>query len=444
MARSSLKKVIGLLSSGLFLTLVQGQSVTSTPTKVSVLTATIAGSVVTYSPQFTVPASANQGANLLPNIRDPEGIDAQSVCPGYKASNIVENSYGFSARLSLAGKACNVYGTDIDNLNLDVQFQNADRVSVRITPTTVDASNSSWYILPENLVPRPGLDDDAGSTISKNDLDITWSNDPTFSFTVIRKSTGDTVFSTKGSNLVYEDQFIEFVTSMPENYNVYGLGEQIHGFRLGNNYTATIYAADAGDPVDGNIYSSHPFYLDTRYFEVDPQTGNKTLVTSNDPSSTSTYESISHGVFLRNAHGQEVLLRAENITWRTLGGSIDLFFFNGPSQPEVTKQYQLGAIGLPAMQQYFTFGYHQCRWGYMNWTNLQEVVDNFAKFNIPLENIWTDIDYMKSYRDFDMDPNTFPVAEGKQFLDKLHGRSHTTVFIFEKITSLRENGCSWR
>lgn len=115
-------------------------------------------------------------------------------------------------------------------------------------------------------------------------------------------------------------------------------------------------------------------------------------------------------------------MRADNITWRTLGGSIDLFFFDGPSQPEVTKQYQLGAIGLPAMQQYFSFGYHQCRWGYQNWTVLQEVVDNFRNYNIPLENIWTDIDYMNRYRDFDMDPNTFPVLEGKKFLDQLHGR----------------------
>jgi alpha-glucosidase len=61
-----------------------------------------------------------------------------------------------------------------------------------------------------------------------------------------------------GSKLVYEDQFIEFVTSMPENYNTYGLGERIHGLRLGNNFTATIYAADTGDPIDYNIYGSHP------------------------------------------------------------------------------------------------------------------------------------------------------------------------------------------
>lgn len=213
-----------------------------------------------------------------------------------------------------------------------------------------------------------------------------WNNNPSFSFKVTRKSTGDVIFDTSGSVLVFEDQFSEFVTSMPENYNVYGLGERIHGLRLGNNFTATIYAADAGDPIDYNIYGSHPVCMDTRYYEI-AENGSSTLVTSNETDPKGTYQSYSHGVFLRNAHGQEVLMRSDNITWRTLGGSLDLYFYDGPSAVDVVKQHQ-EVIGFPAMQQYFTFGYHQCRWGYENWTVLQDVVDSFARFEIPLENIW--------------------------------------------------------
>jgi alpha-glucosidase len=66
-----------------------------------------------------------------------------------------------------------------------------------------------------------------------------------------------------------------------------------------------------------------------------------------------------------------------------------LYFFDGPTQDAVTKSYQNSIIGLPAFQQWWTFGYHQCRWGYHNWTELQDVVDNFAKFEIPLETIWS-------------------------------------------------------
>lgn len=215
---------------------------------------------------------------------------------------------------------------------------------------------------------------------------------PSFWFSVTRHSTGDTIFSTENMKLIYEDQFIEFVSHLPGDYNLYGLGERIHGLRLNHNLTATIYAADVGDPIDRNIYGSHPFYLDTRYFETDSE-GRKKLVKKSEIDERgyggnghggSNYESYSHGVYLRNAHGQEVKLQPENITWRTLGGSIDLFFFDGPSQPEVTKQYQTSAIGLPAMQAYWSFGFHQCRWGYQNWTELREIIDSFKEFDIPL------------------------------------------------------------
>lgn len=336
---------------------------------------------------FTVPAEAQNGLPVLPNINDPQAANAQDVCPGYTASNVVRTPYGLTADLSLAGSACNVYGTDVEALNLTVEYQSSDRLHIEITPAYVDSSNSSWYVLPEALVPKPTIGADANSTTLDNDLNFIWSNDPTFSFTVIRQSTGDVLFSSIGSKLVFENQFIEFGSSLPENYNLYGMGEVIHGLRMGNNLTRTFYAADVGDPIDYNIYGDHSFYLDTRYYEVNETTGNLTYA-ANATNASAQYISYSHGVYMRNAHGQEVLLRPSNITWRTLGGNIDLYFYAGPTQDKVTKAYQMSATGLPAMQQYFTFGYHQCRWGYTNWSELQDVVDSFSRFGIPLENIW--------------------------------------------------------
>lgn len=140
---------------------------------------------------------------------------------------------------------------------------------------------------------------------------------------------------------------------------------------------------------------------------------------SDNPNANSEYVSYSHGVFLRNAHGMEALMLPSNLTWRTLGGSIDLYVFDGPTPEAVTKQYQLGAIGLPAMQQYWTFGFHNCRWGYKNWSEVEAVVDTYRKFDIPLETIWTDIDYMFQYRDFTNDPNTFPYPEGQELMARL-------------------------
>jgi alpha-glucosidase len=337
-------------------------------------------------------------------------MDAQTICPGYLANNVRTSGTGLTADLVLAGPACNVYGSDVESLSLLVEYQTETRLHVSIAPRTLTAANESFYILSTDFIPAPKQE---GGSAATSDLSFTWRNDPSFSFEVVRNKTGDVIFSTTAAKLVFEDQFIEFVTTEPENYNVYGLGEVIRGFRLGNNSTRTIYAADVGDSIDTNIYGSHPFYLDTRYFD---ESG--TILSSKEANPESAYMSYSHGVYLRNAHGQEVLLRPQNITWRTIGGSIDLFFFSGSSQAEVTRQY-LNVIGLPAMQQYFTFGFHQCRWGYENWTVVEEVVHTYYKFGIPLEAIWTDIDYMKQYRNFDNDPIRFGYAEGKAFLERL-------------------------
>lgn len=44
-------------------------------------------------------------------------------CPGYQASNVVKSSTGLTADLKLAGKACNIYGKDLDDLVLKVEYQ---------------------------------------------------------------------------------------------------------------------------------------------------------------------------------------------------------------------------------------------------------------------------------------------------------------------------------
>ncbi|KAI1392968.1 glycoside hydrolase family 31 protein [Hypoxylon trugodes] len=414
MARSTLLLVATLLA---LLTLTPAQQAPST-------------TVSSHSSVYTVPPDADVGQPIIPNIVDPQAIDPQSVCPGYIASNVKNTSNGLTADLTLAGDACNVYGTDIEALTLVVEYQAVDRLHVEIQPRYIGSENYTWFVLPEELIPKPQVEEGSDSFSSSSDLEFTWSNEPTFSFKVTRKSTGDVLFTTEGSQLVYENQFIEFGSSLPENYNLYGLGEVIHGFRLGNNLTRTFFAADVGDIIDANIYGNHPIYLDTRYFEVDKDTGAITYA-PNATDTSAEYKSYTHGVFQRNAHTQEVLLRESNITWRALGGNIDLYFYEGPTQDNITKSYQKSAIGLPAMQQYWTFGYHQCRWGYNNWTDLQNVIDNFAKFEIPLETIWSDIDYMVAYRDFENDPDRFGYTEGADFLSRLHQNNQHYVPIID-------------
>lgn len=133
MARSSLVKVSSLLFT--LQTLINGQSTSDTPT--SVVTVDISGTPTTFRDVFTIPASADQGQPLLPNIQDPSAVNAQDVCPGYSASQLQENERGLNAVLTLAGKPCNVYGNDVEVLNLKVEYQSENRLAVQIAPANV-------------------------------------------------------------------------------------------------------------------------------------------------------------------------------------------------------------------------------------------------------------------------------------------------------------------
>jgi hypothetical protein len=52
--------------------------------------------------------------------------DPLASCPGYKASNVKTTSSSLTADLSLAGKACNVYGTDLTDLTLSVVYETGE------------------------------------------------------------------------------------------------------------------------------------------------------------------------------------------------------------------------------------------------------------------------------------------------------------------------------
>lgn len=173
----------------------------------------------------------------VPTIDDSDAIDPQNACHHHRVSNVKEHKYGLTADLDLQGRECNVYGRDVPELRLVVEYQAKDRLHVEILPRYMGPQNESWFVLHEKLIPKPKIDKEYDG--GDRDLDFELHQGSEFGFSVKRARSGETLFTTDDSKLIFEDQFIELKTIMPENYNVYGLGEVMSRFRLGNNFTST-------------------------------------------------------------------------------------------------------------------------------------------------------------------------------------------------------------
>merc|ERR1711871_1938680 len=91
------------------------------------------------------------------------------------------------------------------------------------------------------------------------------------------------------------------------------------------------------------------------------------------------------------------------------------------------------------MVPYWSLGYHNCKYGYTNLTEVEDVVKGYQAAQIPLDTQWMDIDYMQNWRDFTWDAVNFPSNEVASFVDSLHEEGLHFVPIIDPGIMIYEN-----
>lgn len=189
----------------------------------------------------------------------------------------------------------------------------------------------------------------------------------------------------------------------------------------------SLWSRDIPNPVErgtlpgANMYGVHPFYMakasDGSWF----------------------------GVYTNLAAAQDWWLKNDktagtvNITTIAAGGLGDVWIMTGKDPNEVTMKYH-EIVGKPVLTPIWALGWNQCKWGYKNVTELREVVAGYADNDLPLDTQWTDIDYMKDYRDFTYDDNADTFKDLPAFISELHAANKKYIPILDAGIAQRKGG----
>jgi alpha-glucosidase (family GH31 glycosyl hydrolase) len=270
-------------------------------------------------------------------------------------------------------------------------FESLDKYVLHVK--IVDANKKRWE--PPLLAPKPTRYKPA--PLSTMGLEIT---NNSFGFRVIDPPNGELLLELserKNGSFQFTDKYLE-IGLWFESQSLFGFGERTTTeFELcysGTFCTYTIWGKDSHTPIDkgkgisNQTYGHQPFYM-----------------------IHSSQSKNFFGMFVFNSNAQDMVMnktkdRGLAVTHKMIGGVFDIYIFypkpNESAESVIIKYHEL--IGRPYLPPFWTLGFHQSRFGWKDLVKLQEVVAKFEQNDLPLETLWSDIDYMKDFADFTIDP----------------------------------------
>ena len=221
-----------------------------------------------------------------------------------------------------------------------------------------------------------------------NDYEISFSP----SLKIIVKKNDETIFEE------YEEDYFSFKEDKKQKTNinirleddsyVYGLGDKAK-FLNHKGYEYISYNTD--DPTPHNEqYKS--LYKSINYLLVNHH---------NDKYFAIFYPSTFKAYFNIGKDKSDLL----NIS--SYKGEHDFFLILGKDPTSITSSYA-SIVGLPLMSSLKMLGNQQSRWSYMNEDEVKEIASKYKEYQIPLDFIHLDIDYMDHFKDFTFNKTTFP------------------------------------
>ncbi|XP_031787365.1 lysosomal alpha-glucosidase [Nasonia vitripennis] len=235
-------------------------------------------------------------------------------------------------------------------------------------------------------------------------------------FKVMRSSDKRTLFNSIGfGGFIFSDQFLQISSVLP-SHNIYGLGEHRTNLRLNTNWQKlTLFNSDQPPTENANLYGSHPFYM------VVEKTGK------------------AHGVLFLNSNAMDIILQpTPAITFRSIGGIFDIYFFTGPTPADVLKQYS-EIVGKPFLPPYWSLGFHLCKYGYGTLEKTKAVWQRTRDALIPFDTQWNDLDYMDNNNDFTYDKTKF--KDLPNFIQEIHDAGmHYIPLIDAGVSANEKNG----
>ncbi|CAF0869288.1 unnamed protein product [Adineta steineri] len=300
------------------------------------------------------------------------------------------------ARLSTPSSKFSMFNHDIENLKVQVSVSGPEMIRM-----TIRDDNAERYEVPVPIQWSPSVP--PTSAPPKIQFQMTKTVNEQVGFRVYRTDTQSILFDTTffSNGFIYDDNFLQIVTTIPSK-NAYGFGENGHNsFQhiLKGSQRYGIFARDQWTLGENeNSYGTHPFYM---VIEPNGQT---------------------FGVWIFNSNAQDYKFDQFDVdkamlTYRTIGGILDIFFFAGSTPEMVIRQYQ-SVIGKPYFPPYWAFGFQLCRYGYDTLDNMKTAMHRTLNASIPIDVHYGDIDYFHNRLDFTFDPINF--KDIPEYIDWLH------------------------